>query len=358
MTSPQSVADLNDDQLQAKRRINLELPTDVIAWIDRFRAEWGLRSRGPTVERLLRELFVDAQGSEHDQQQEHEVEPGAQPHPQDKQPVASPASPFDEAGALVLISQAGPGVLAADFERSQSSPAETRSRSLSGIELPGFVRRQSEQLKRAVQAQALPDPTHRDTFAVVDQVSIDTALDATRRHWLELYGTQANANVLEAAMAWLSREIWPQADHSDGRPFTWTLACTVTAQLAPSWPAGEPSFERVMVMAGLLEDPYSGATLSVRIPTLIRRFVHRFRRRQRGMSFETLENTMSLHGALKLLQLPTTPGHRLTLADIREAYREQALQHHPDSGGSAEQMRRLNEAYQMLKELYRTPTVT
>jgi len=62
---------------------------------------------------------------------------------------------------------------------------------------------------------------------------------------------------------------------------------------------------------------------------------------------------MSLHGALKLLQLPTAPGHRLTLANIREAYREQALHHHPDSGGSAEQMRRLNEAYQMLKELYR-----
>jgi curved DNA-binding protein CbpA len=27
--------------------------------------------------------------------------------------------------------------------------------------------------------------------------------------------------------------------------------------------------------------------------------------------------------------------------------------HHPDSGGSADTMRRLNEAYQLLKELYR-----
>jgi curved DNA-binding protein CbpA len=30
-----------------------------------------------------------------------------------------------------------------------------------------------------------------------------------------------------------------------------------------------------------------------------------------------------------------------------------ALQHHPDSGGSVEAMRRINEAYQLLKELYR-----
>jgi curved DNA-binding protein CbpA len=30
-----------------------------------------------------------------------------------------------------------------------------------------------------------------------------------------------------------------------------------------------------------------------------------------------------------------------------------AQSHHPDAGGSLETMRRLNEAYQLLKELYR-----
>jgi curved DNA-binding protein CbpA len=43
----------------------------------------------------------------------------------------------------------------------------------------------------------------------------------------------------------------------------------------------------------------------------------------------------------------------VTLTQIREAYREMALRHHPDSGGSVDTMRRLNEAYQLLKELYR-----
>jgi curved DNA-binding protein CbpA len=33
--------------------------------------------------------------------------------------------------------------------------------------------------------------------------------------------------------------------------------------------------------------------------------------------------------------------------------REMALEHHPDAGGSLDAMRRLNEAYQRLKELYR-----
>jgi hypothetical protein len=191
-------------------------------------------------------------------------------------------------------------------------------------------------------------------FSLVDASVVETALDAVQRHWHELYGKPANEAVLEAAMTWLSSDIWPNSDQNEGRPFTWTLASSIASQLAPSWNDAAPTFARVIVLAGLLEDPYSSSTLSLRIPTLIRRFVQRFRKRQRGMSFETLEHTMSLHGALKLLNLPTSPGHRLTLKDIREAYREQAMSHHPDSGGSAESMRRLNEAYQMLKELYRS----
>lgn len=62
---------------------------------------------------------------------------------------------------------------------------------------------------------------------------------------------------------------------------------------------------------------------------------------------------MTLHGALKLLQLPTAPGHRLSLREIKDAYRQVAIDVHPDSGGSTEAMRRVNEAYQLLKELYR-----
>ena len=51
-----------------------------------------------------------------------------------------------------------------------------------------------------------------------------------------------------------------------------------------------------------------------------------------------------------MLQLPTDPDHVLTLHQIREAYRQLALAHHPDTGGDPEAMRRLNEAYQLLKQ--------
>ena len=344
---------MTSEENQSKRRITLELPHDVITWIDTFRSEWGLPGRGPTVERLLRELFADQQHESGSDQSSGDASVAKVHDPAIVNGNDAGLDLFDEAGALVLVSNSRGGELGFDFE-TRSPVDAPRPRAAGGIDLPGFVRRQSDQLKRAARPHSAPDSASRDTFPLVEQLSIENAMDVASRHWLELYGSTANEHVLEAAMSWLAKDIWPHVDQSDGRPFTWSLANSISAQLAPSWQCTEPSFERVMVMAGLLEDPFSSSTLSLRIPTMIRRFVHRFRRRRKGMSFETLANTMSLHGALKLLNLPTTPGHRLTLADIREAYRDQALKHHPDSGGSAEQMRRLNEAYQMLKELYRS----
>ena len=63
---------------------------------------------------------------------------------------------------------------------------------------------------------------------------------------------------------------------------------------------------------------------------------------------------MTVHGALKLLGLPTNAGLSITLLRIREAYKIKALSVHPDAGGSTESMRKVNEAYQLLKDLYKT----
>ena len=62
---------------------------------------------------------------------------------------------------------------------------------------------------------------------------------------------------------------------------------------------------------------------------------------------------MTVHGALKLLNLSTAAGSAHTLQKIKEAYKSIALEIHPDAGGSTDQMRKINEAYQLLKNLYR-----
>ncbi len=378
---------MTEPEIGAKRRFTLELTLKRLSQIDHLKKEWGLRNRGDVLERLLETLFAAdtaaADSGAADAVQLDVLGAVASSYG-DVGPKAT--DPFDDQSALVLV---GPGIepeqpaseislhpsrdlvprVAPGFEAeppppgsppgtipNPGSPTANSEARVGGIDLPGFVRRRSDELRRSLRSDPLA-PGHHSVLPPLplgEQVVLE-AQQAALQQWQDLYGHPANAAVLEAAMVWVAQDIWPQAEVCEGRSFTWSAACTLMDQLVPNWGASPPSFERVMVTAGLLEDPYSAATLNLRMPTLIHRFVHRFRRRRRGTSFQTLEHTMTLQGALKLLQLPTGPGHRLTLAQIREAYRDMALQHHPDSGGSLEEMRRVNEAYQLLKELYRQP---
>ena len=262
---------------------------------------------------------------------------------------------FDETGALVLVHREGNLEASLEFPIEEDFRPRAQQRS-SGIELPGFVRRNTEKLRRSLNQAAQTAAARAEILPAIAESDLQRALETVSSHWIGLYGQAANDAVVEASMAWLAHDIWTQSDLSEGEAFTWGLAQHLIIPCAPGWLEGPPSLERVIVLAGLLEDPFSASTLSLRIPTLIRRFVHRFRRRRQGASFQTLEHTMTLHGALKLLQIPIDSGQRLTLPVIREAYREMALNHHPDAGGSEEMMRRLNEAYQLLKELYRQKT--
>ena len=323
------------------KRTSVELPTVMIDQLEQLRREWGLRHRGAVLERLLQQIF-EGDGDE-------------DPLPEDLE-VASRGlaedGELDEQVALVLV---GRDALV-DLEEEPGSAADGERDDPSrrgGIDLPVFVQRRAREIKRGLRSPLEAGPaTSLPPLQLSDEV-LKRSLVEARDHWIHLYGQPPSATVLENAMIWLAHDIWPQSDQSEGRLFTWTAACRVMAEFAPSWGEHPPTFERVMVLAGVLEDPFSASTLPLRLPTLIRRFVQRFRRRSRGTSYQTLEHTMTLQGALKLLQLPTHLGQRLTLREIREAYREMALSHHPDAGGSAEAMRRINEAYQLLKELYR-----
>ena len=333
---------------QTRRRISLELSADLLAWIDGFKAEWGLRSRGDILERVLEQLVHGGpDGQEVDSDQE-------------------PSGSLNETSAIVLINREL--VHLRDQERDQGGISEislgqalrpqgagvgAKAAGSGGIDLPGFVRRQSAQLKRSLDPSSLSPGQTLQGVELFDSPSIEEALAAARDHWLDLYGQPATEAVLEAAMVWMAQEVWPQAEQSEGRTFTWSLLVQVIQGVAPSWSPGTASFERVIVAAGILEDPFSARTLPLRIPTLIRRFVQRLRKRRKHQSFQAIDHTMTVLGALKLLKMSTTPDVAISLAQIREAYREQAPFHHPDAGGSADAMRRLNEAYQLLKELYR-----
>ncbi len=401
---------VGDRQGDARRRVSLELSEPLLERIEALKGEWGLRGRGAVVMRLLEQLFegFDGDGGAEPPPQEARAEaitdaalgPAAnagaqapdgpmgarapQGPAQDGEQSAAVVDPgggaeatgfeglesaglessgFEETAAIVLVP------LALDTIRDQgrdpdetggqesAAPAPAAPGGGGGIDLPGFVRRRSREIRRSLHPPRPAPGREPAGLALISAEHLQAAAEACQSHWREIYGQPAQAPVLEAAMVWLAREIWPRSDQSEGRPFTWSLTQRVLGQVAAGWEEGPASFERVITAAGILEDPFSGGTLAVRVPTLITRFVQWARSRQkRGTSFHVLDQTLTVTGSLRLLELPTDANVPITLAEIREAYREQAQRHHPDAGGSADAMRRLNEAYQLLKERYHKPS--
>lgn len=317
------------------KSITLKLPSRQVSLIDQLKREYGVRSRGQVLEILLDGILGDV-----DESETLVLDTAAE------ETTAVEETIDPEVTSLVLIES--------PTQRRQQQDTSPSLPSTGGIDLPGFVSRRTSQLRDTLQAPrrntSSNDAPLLSSVAIQD---LQAAAQAADDHWSSLYGQPPGETVVEAAMLWLARDLWSNLDASEGRAFTWSAANAAMEELCSEWTAGVPSLGRVMVVAGALEDPFATAGLAERMPTLVRRFVNRFRRSRQVTSFETLESTMTVHGALKLLGLSTQAGASVTLTAIREAYKTKAREAHPDSGGSTDSMRRLNEAYRLLRELYR-----
>ena len=335
------------------KRISIDLPIDLVAGVDRLRKEWGFRARGLVFERLLEVILsndLDDNIIENKQLDFNHNSNHDSSSAQNRIEISK-----QEEKALVIVGNKNIEIknVAVNDVKSKDVQSNKQDSVSTGIELPGFIRKQTTNLKRSLSKDK--------TFKNMEDTSITTiniddllkAKDAAEKHWIYLYGQKPTESVIEASMIWLARDIWPNVDGTENIPFTWNAACKMLNSYCSDWKIDSVTFDDVVILAGALEDPFSAKNLRSRIPTLIRRFVNKFKRSQNVTSFQTLESTMTVHGALKLLGLPTKAGSSLTLSFIRDAYKEKALSNHPDAGGSNETMRKLNEAYQLLKDLYK-----
>ncbi len=338
---------MTDTESSGLRRFSAILPEEYINGLDQLKREWGLRSRGAVLERLLEELFKDEKeiSLETDVIDDSKLVENKEVTPLD--------NTYNENKALVLISKTEIKSVSNQLLDEPPLPKEKITSPSVGIDLPGFVSKRTSKLRKSLGKTNSGNNSGDIHFNTVKEIEVISALKATKDHWFTLYGNKPGENVIEAAMVWLARDIWPQIEGSEDKPFTWTAACKLMSQYCPKFNKSAISLETIIVTAGVLEDPFSSSNLKNRVPTLIRRFVNQFKRRQNINSFQTIESTMTVHGALKLLGMPTQAGSALTLKSIKEAYKNKAMLNHPDSGGSTEVMRKLNEGYQLLKELYK-----
>ena len=335
------------------KRISIDLPIDLVAGVDRLRKEWGFRARGLVFERLLEVILSNDLDDNIIENKQLDFNHNSNHDSSSAQNGIEIRN--QEEKALVIVGNKNIEIknVAVNDVKSKDVQSNKQDSVSTGIELPGFIRKQTTNLKRSLSKDK--------TFKNMEDTSITTiniddllkAKDAAEKHWIYLYGQKPTESVIEASMIWLARDIWPNVDGTENIPFTWNAACKMLNSYCSDWKIDSVTFDDVVILAGALEDPFSAKNLRSRIPTLIRRFVNKFKRSQNVTSFQTLESTMTVHGALKLLGLPTKAGSSLTLSFIRDAYKEKALSNHPDAGGSNETMRKLNEAYQLLKDLYK-----
>jgi hypothetical protein len=182
---------------ESRRRLTLELSRTRIEHLDALKREWGLRNRGDVLERLLDGLFPSL---EEEDDARAVAEEGS---------LREAESELDEQAALVLVgtgalerirSEAGDGL--SGFQQADGG---VQHRSSGGIDLPGFVRKRSRDLRHSLQTPTEPNPG----IAPMPRLAADLAEQALAQamdHWQGLYGSTANEAVLEAAMTWLAQE--------------------------------------------------------------------------------------------------------------------------------------------------------
>ena len=328
------------------KRISIDLPEELISKFDQLRKEWGFRSRGPVIEKLITELLKEDEFLPKNKQQEIDFS--------DNNNNINENYNIDENTALVLIKRdIKEEIKESDLKSIVSNNDECKEKAKLDISLPNFVEKKVKNLRRSINSEKLKEKINDIQINTIKENELIKCRIALISHWKNLYGTVPNDHVVEAAMDWFGRDIWPNLDGTENLPFTWSAANKLMSELCPYWVKKNPTLEIVLLMIGVLEDPFATSDLINRIPTLVRRFVSRFKRNNRSNSLEALDSTMTVHGALKILNLSTAAGSAHTLRKIREAYKLKALETHPDAGGSTDQMRKLNEAYQLLKNLYR-----
>ena len=332
------------DNLNTKR-ISIDLPEGLISRFDQLRKEWGFRARGPVIEKLLTELLQEDDLTPKTQQQEINF---CEDRSNDEN------YNIDENTALVLIEPKNKNQFKEKpLNKIVLNNNQINEKGKSSINLPNFVEKKVKNLRRSINSERLKEKINDIEVNTINENELIKCRIELITHWKNLYGTIPNDHIIEASMDWFGRDIWPNLEGTENLPFTWSAANKLMSELCPFWVKKNPSLEIVLLMIGVLEDPFATSELINRVPTLVRRFVSRFKRKNRSNSFEALDSTMTIHGALKLLNLSIAAGSAHTLGKIREAYKSKALETHPDAGGSTDQMRKLNEAYQLLKNLYR-----
>ena len=132
------------------KRISIDLPIDLIDGVDRLRKEWGFRRRGQVFERLLQVILPKDLDEKIVEEEQLDFIQNNNNNPKGNQKVNKNSK--KEEKALVIVGNKNiemKNVSISDVKenKARSNQKETVT---TGIELPGFIRKQATNLKSSL----------------------------------------------------------------------------------------------------------------------------------------------------------------------------------------------------------------
>ena len=140
---------MNSPQKANTKRISIDLPEELISRFDQLRKEWGLRARGPVIEKLLIELLQEEDLIPKNQQQKLDFS-GNQNN--NEKPS------IDENTALVLIKpEVKQKVKEIPLNNNILNNNEIKEKPNSNITLPNFVDKKVKNLRRSINSEKIKE---------------------------------------------------------------------------------------------------------------------------------------------------------------------------------------------------------
>ena len=132
------------------KRISIDLPEELISRFDQLRKEWGFRSRGPVIEKLITELLKEDEFLPKNKQQEIDFS--------EKNNNINENYNIDENTALVLIkTDIKEEIKETALKSIVSNNDECKEKAKLDISLPNFVEKKVKNLRRSINSEKLKE---------------------------------------------------------------------------------------------------------------------------------------------------------------------------------------------------------
>jgi len=193
------------------KRISIDLPEELISRFDQLRKEWGFRSRGPVIEKLITELLKEDEFLPKNKQQEIDFS--------ENNNNINENYNIDENTALVLIKKdIKEEIKETALKKIVSNNDECNEKAKLDISLPNFVEKKVKNLRRSINSEKLKENINDIQINTIKENELIKCRIALISHWKNLYGTTPNDYVIEASMDWFGRDIWPNLDCTENLP--------------------------------------------------------------------------------------------------------------------------------------------